>query len=142
MDAWAPGAEEGRGKRRYAPGSRKRALIRGSPNGATRRRECSGIAGGIHTPARGTGGSETSQYPEEEKSTEIPQVAASERGGAQTRLVGKPAGVAGRGLQAATGWGCGPIAASFSPSRRGLEGPATERDSRVGEGEGGAGLRA
>jgi hypothetical protein len=32
-----------------------------------------------------TRGSETSQYPEEEKSTEIPQVAASERGTAQTR---------------------------------------------------------
>ena len=30
-----------------------------------------------------TGGSETSQYPEEKKSTEIPQVAASERGPAQ-----------------------------------------------------------
>ena len=33
---------------------------------------------------RETGGSETSQYPEEKKSTEIPQVAASERGEAQT----------------------------------------------------------
>ncbi len=31
-----------------------------------------------------TWGSETSQYPEEEKSIEIPQVAASERGLAQT----------------------------------------------------------
>ena len=29
-----------------------------------------------------TGRSETSQYPEEKKSTDIPQVAASERGGA------------------------------------------------------------
>ncbi len=33
---------------------------------------------------RQTRGSETSQYPEEKKSREIPQVAASERGGAQT----------------------------------------------------------
>ena len=33
----------------------------------------------------GTRGTETSQYPEEKKSTEIPLVAASERGGAQTR---------------------------------------------------------
>ena len=33
----------------------------------------------------GTGGTETSKYPEEEKSTEIPGVAASETGGAQTR---------------------------------------------------------
>ena len=38
-------------------------------------------------PNRGrepTRGSETSQYPEEKKTTVIPQVAASERGGAQT----------------------------------------------------------
>ncbi len=33
---------------------------------------------------RRTRGSETSQYPEEEKSKEIPSVAASEGGGAQT----------------------------------------------------------
>ena len=33
----APGAEEGRGKLRKASGSRKRALIRGCPNGVTRR---------------------------------------------------------------------------------------------------------
>ena len=34
-----------------------------------------------------TRGSETSQYPEEKKSTEIPQVAASERGAALKSLV-------------------------------------------------------
>ena len=34
-----------------------------------------------------TGGSETSQYPEEKKSTEISQVAASEREGAQKSAV-------------------------------------------------------
>ena len=33
---------------------------------------------------RTTGGTETSKYPEEEKSTEIPRVAASESGRAQT----------------------------------------------------------
>ena len=33
---------------------------------------------------RGTRGTETSKYPEEKKTTVIPQVAASERGGAQT----------------------------------------------------------
>ena len=42
----------------------------------------------IHTPIhnvwRGTRGTETSKYPEEKKETSIPQVAASERGGAQT----------------------------------------------------------
>ena len=37
---------------------------------------------------RRTRGTETSQYPEEKKSIEIPQVAASERGGAQTRAFG------------------------------------------------------
>jgi len=36
VDALAPGADEGRGKRRYASGSRKQALIRGCPNGETR----------------------------------------------------------------------------------------------------------
>ena len=35
-------------------------------------------------PEEGTRGTETSQYPEEQKSTEILLVAASERGGAQT----------------------------------------------------------
>ena len=33
---------------------------------------------------KGTRGTETSKYPEEEKTNVIPQVAASERGGAQT----------------------------------------------------------
>jgi hypothetical protein len=33
---------------------------------------------------KGTWGTETSQYPEEEKSNEIPGVVASETGGAQT----------------------------------------------------------
>src|SRR5215212_5703491 len=34
-----------------------------------------------------SGGTETSQYPEEQKSTEIPQVVVSERGGAQTPVM-------------------------------------------------------
>ena len=38
---------------------------------------------------RRTRGSETSQYPEEEKSNEIPPVAASEEGIAQTPLTTK-----------------------------------------------------
>ena len=41
-------------------------------------------------PTRGT---ETSKYPEEEKTTVIPQVAASERGGAQTVRVEARAGL-------------------------------------------------
>jgi len=35
VDDLARVGEEGRGKRRYAPGSRKQTLIRGPPNGAT-----------------------------------------------------------------------------------------------------------
>ena len=38
----------------------------------------------IHRFPRRTGGTETSKYPEEKKSTEIPPVAASERGAAQS----------------------------------------------------------
>src|SRR3954453_5204688 len=37
--------------------------------------------------AEASGGSETSQYPEERKSTETPRVVASESGKAQTRCV-------------------------------------------------------
>src|SRR5688572_25780205 len=47
-----------------------------------------GQPSGSHIPllpqGRANQGTETSNYPEEEKSTEIPQVAASERGRAQT----------------------------------------------------------
>ena len=35
MDDLAREGDEGRGKQRYAPGSRKQALIRRSPNGET-----------------------------------------------------------------------------------------------------------
>ena len=42
-----------------------------------------------------TWGTETSQYPEEEKSTEIPPVVASERGRGQTGGRFGPAGVVG-----------------------------------------------
>ena len=35
VDASAPRADEGRGKLRKAPGSRKQAVIRGFPNGET-----------------------------------------------------------------------------------------------------------
>ncbi len=46
-----------------------------------------------------SGGTETSKYPEEKTSTEIPRVVVSERGAAQTRCVPKPAGVAHGGLE-------------------------------------------
>ena len=44
---------------------------------------------------RQTRGTETSQYPEEKKSTEIPSVVVSERGGAQTGSVAWMLGEAG-----------------------------------------------
>ena len=49
-------------------------------------------------PVEGTGGTETSQYPEERKATATPSVAASEEGRGQTVPVEKPGGVAGKGL--------------------------------------------
>ena len=45
-----------------------------------------------------TRGTETSKYPEEEKSTEIPGVAASETGPAQTLACAQRWGVAARGV--------------------------------------------
>ena len=68
VDALAPKAEEGRGRLRKAAGSRLQALIRRFPNGVTHPGSMPG------DPAfesigcgRGTGGTETSQYPEEQK---------------------------------------------------------------------------
>ena len=48
---------------------------------------------------RATGGSETSEYPEEQKSREIPPVAASERGEVQTVLMEKAAVVVSTGFR-------------------------------------------
>ena len=76
-----PRGEERRGKLRKASGSCKQAEIRGCPNGETRQGSYPVIPRG--KPTRGT---ETSKYLEEEKSTEIPGVAASETGRAQTGL--------------------------------------------------------
>ena len=54
-----------------------------------------GKPGGSHVPSsmnesivheKGTRGTETSKYPEEEKEKSIPSVAASESGGAQTNI--------------------------------------------------------
>ena len=73
-----------------------------------------------------TRGSETSQYPLEEKSIEIPSVAASERGRAQTSssdtrgVVGLSQGAAREVIKPAC-------------SRRSLERPTTEGDSPVDE---------
>ena len=75
MDALAGRGDEGRIRLRKASGSCQKALIRGFPNGATQH-------GAIHvtTSVERTQGSETSQYLKEEKSNEIPLVAASETG--------------------------------------------------------------
>ena len=63
-------------------GAGKQALIRRCPNGETHSACRVSLAESIGQVKR-TRGSETSQYPEEEKSTEIPPVVASERGTAQ-----------------------------------------------------------
>lgn len=61
-------------------GVSKQALIRGFPNGKTHPLW-------ISLYGRLTWRTETSKYPEEKKSTEIPQVAASERGPALKHLL-------------------------------------------------------
>ena len=79
-DALAADGEEGRGKRRYSTARRRRPVTRGSPNGATPQGDPCDPGLNQIGPGGDTGGSETSQYPEERKSNEIPPVAASERG--------------------------------------------------------------
>src|SRR2546423_6697677 len=76
---------------------------------------------GRSSPAREkqTRGTETSHYPEEEKATAIPLVAASERGPPQTRGACTPGVV-------------GPRPGSTTPSRSGLERPAKDGASPVG----------
>ena len=63
-------------------------LIRRCPNGATHCVE------GTVSARKVTRGTETSKYPEEEKTIVIPQVVASERGIAQTRAI-RRSGVVG-----------------------------------------------
>ena len=79
-DAWALGGEEGRDKLRKAAGRGKCPLIRGFPNGATRRER----SRHPRVARRRTRGTETSKYPQEKKVTTIPRVEAIERGTAQT----------------------------------------------------------
>ena len=90
-------AEEGRGKRRNAPGSRKQALIRGCPNGETRLASWPGIPGPIHKPGKGTWGTETSQYPEEEKANSDSPSSGERKGKSLNRLRVKLTGVAEAG---------------------------------------------
>ena len=79
-DAMAPGGDEGRASLRKARGRRQGSI----PPRDVRMGQPSALRTAwsfkLQAP---TGGSETSQYPEEKKSNEISQVAASEREGAQ-----------------------------------------------------------
>ena len=72
-----------------------------------------------------TGGTETSKYPEEEKSTEIPGVAASETGPAQTHASSYLEGVAAWGLRDRQSTGLRPWAESES-------GAEAERPGKAG----------
>ena len=134
MDALAQRGEEGRGKLRKASGSRKQALIRGYPNGATRQGNTLSPPSERIARRERTGGSEPSQYPQEEKTRVIPSVAASERGRAQTGRVQARkrclTGVAGRC------WArlrpCREVR-NHQVSGRSLERAAKEGESPVGE---------
>ena len=75
MDALASRGDERRTRLRKASGSCQEALIRGFLNGTTQH----GV-NHVTTSVGRTWGSETSQYPKEEKSIEILGVAASETG--------------------------------------------------------------
>ena len=77
MASWA---EEGRGKTAISPGELSSKLSRGFPNGATYSVENWVLPVEHIGWEEVSGGSETSQYPEEKKSIEIPLVVASERG--------------------------------------------------------------
>ena len=120
-DAWAHGGEEGRGKLRKARGSCTRAVIPRWPNGATHGRASARIS--PLSGLRRTRGTETSQYPEEEESIEMPPVAASERGGAQS------APRQGGGV-------VGPTDAVSEASGSPLERGARDGESPVGDGDG------
>ena len=90
VDALADRTDEGRLRLRYASGSRQQGFdprISEWGNPLT-------VMGRYRLRPGGTQGSETSQYPEEEKSNETPKVAASEMGRAQTGWF-RPFGVVG-----------------------------------------------
>ena len=66
-DALALSAEEGRGTLRKALGSCERAPIQGCPNGETRQSEPLSLLHEPNSVKGGTGGTETSKYPEEKR---------------------------------------------------------------------------
>ena len=77
MDALAPKADEGRGKAAISLDEPSNGHSRGYPNGET----LSGVESDnpLYLERRASGGTETSKYPEENKSTEISLVVANER---------------------------------------------------------------
>ena len=96
MDALAPEGDEGRGRRRNSLGSRQTGFDPevsewGNPAGVISSHPLTEFIG----LGRRTQGSETSQYLQERKSTEIPEVAASETGLGQTVWF-RPCGVVGQ----------------------------------------------
>ena len=80
MDALGPKADEGRGNAALSLDEPSNGHSRGYPNEET----LSGVES--DNPScmgrKVSGGTETSKYPEEKKSTEIPLVVANERGSA------------------------------------------------------------
>eukprot|EP01023_Acetabularia_acetabulum_P046278 TRINITY_DN4756_c0_g2_i4.p4 TRINITY_DN4756_c0_g2~~TRINITY_DN4756_c0_g2_i4.p4 ORF type:complete len:138 (-),score=15.35 TRINITY_DN4756_c0_g2_i4:451-864(-) len=112
VDAQACRGDEGRVKLRQATGSCKQALIRRFPNGATRQVE------DLSSERMRTRRTETSKYPEEEKTIVIPQVVASERGRAQTTSYGV--------------WGCRTCIMKTIQSRSRLESGSIEGERPVG----------
>jgi hypothetical protein len=70
---------------------------------------------------RRTGGSEPSQYPQEEKAIAIPSVAASERGTAQTEKVSSP--------QALPFRGCGTLLGSIAVEPESYKPPVQSKES-------------
>ena len=82
-DALASAGDEGRAKPRKCGARRKGSLTTAIPNGETHAQAYP--QGEYIALRRQTRGTETSKYPEEKKSTEIPLVVVSERGPAQPR---------------------------------------------------------
>jgi hypothetical protein len=80
VDALGPKADEGRGKAALSLDEPSNGHSRGYPNGET----LSGVESDnpFCIGRKVSGGTETSKYPEEKKSTEIPLVVANERGSA------------------------------------------------------------
>ena len=97
-NAQALKGEEGRDKLRKVAGSGTHTVIRKYPNGATQHVE------DMLSERRQTRGTETSKYPEEQKTIVIPLVAASERGKAQTSLVTARLGLQDHDIRCFMNW--------------------------------------